>query len=80
MDDRSCLELSDIRHLLSQVIAIYVQAMNHARGLEAKLAAAQLAEGTLHRYLRLLTATDLEVELRQMQRIIGDMRQPRFEE
>jgi hypothetical protein len=75
MDDRSCLELADIRHYLSQVILLYVSAMEEKdRGMEHRLQAAHLAEAALHRYLHLLHTTDLQAEIEQFQRILGSWR------
>jgi hypothetical protein len=45
MEDRSCLELSDVRHLLTEVIQVYRAAMHEKnRGIDSRLAAAQLLE------------------------------------
>jgi hypothetical protein len=75
MDDLSCLELADVRHYLSQIIHLYVSAMEEKdRGIEHRLSCAQLAEAALHRYLLLLNETDTQREIAQMQRLIGQWR------
>jgi len=75
MEDLSSLTLSDVRHHLSTIILFYVEAMGEkSRGTEYRLGMAQVAEAALHRYLKLLSATEIVAELEQTQRLIGQWR------
>jgi hypothetical protein len=81
MDDLSSFELKDIRALLSEIFRIYMEAArSRDRGTDTRLQAAQLAERACCNYLKFIDAAELDQELRQMERFIVSMRQPRFED
>jgi hypothetical protein len=73
MADLWSMTLADVRSAFSEVIVVYLTAMQDTtHGIEHRLAAAKLAQQELNDYLKLLSQTELEVELRQMQRLLAD--------
>ena len=69
MVDKSCLELSDIRRLMSEIIMCYMEGVrDKSAGSDARQRAARLAESALCNYLKIINTTEVERELAQLQR------------
>jgi hypothetical protein len=75
MSDRWSMTLTDLRVAYSEVIQLYLSAMRgDEHMLDHKLQAARMAQTAIDSYLKLINITELQAELEQTQRLIGQWR------
>jgi hypothetical protein len=75
MSETGPMTLADVRSAFSELIAFYLQAMrHHERPSDHKLQAARLAQEALNDYLRFLNITEVQKEIEQTQRLLGQWR------
>jgi hypothetical protein len=75
MSDLWSMTLADVRVAFSEVIDVYLSLMrDKGARFDDRISAARLAQQALNDYLRLLSSTEIEVELRQMQTLLAGRR------
>jgi hypothetical protein len=75
MSDLWSMTLADVRVAFSEVIDVYLSLMrDKGARFDDRISTARLAQQALNDYLRLLSSTEIEVELRQMQTLLAGRR------
>jgi hypothetical protein len=75
MGDKWSMTLADVRTAYSEIIGIYLDSMrHHERPRDHVLEAARMAQTALDSYVKILNLTEVQKEIEQTQRLLGQWR------